>query len=96
MGRMTRETLVEILKRAPSIKGSKNAFEVAEDHEVTFYLAEPGRAMAVPHVRAVDLGETIIELRALDMGHVFTTCEAVFAVAVKPPRSDASKRAGFG
>ena len=30
--------------RAPSIKGSKNAFEVAEDHEVTFYLAEPGRA----------------------------------------------------
>lgn len=92
---MTKETLNDILKRAPGVEGAKNQFKVADQHEVTLYLGMPGRAMPVAGIVGLALDGEVVEIRTREAGTVFVTYDAVSALAVKAPKAATANRAGF-
>jgi hypothetical protein len=77
---MQRETLQTILRRAPGMQEDGERFRVREDHEVTFYLGQPGRAVSIDHVLSVLLADTHIEIEARDRGRFYATYEVVHAL----------------
>jgi hypothetical protein len=93
---MTKETLVAILGRTPGVEGKKNKFDVAEGHEVTFYLGRPGQAMQVGGVDQCLLDDVFVELRTREgKAVVFAAYDDITVVAARPPRDGTTRRAGF-
>ena len=95
---MNRSTLENILDRASGITRAKNGseFDVEEGHRVTFYLGRPGQAMELPDLQRAKLHDDFVELTGNESETVtFVDYEAIHAVAAKPPKGDAKRRAGF-
>ena len=95
---MNRSTLENILDRASGVTRAKNAseFEVGEGHRVTFYLGRPGQAMEISDLQRAKLHDDFVELTGNESETVtFVDYEAIHAVAAKPPKGDAKRRAGF-
>ncbi len=94
---MDRKTLAEILSHAPGIEHAKSRYEVAEDHRVTFYLGQLGRAMAVGEVAACVLDDAFIEIILREDGAtLWVDYDTVTAVADRTSRPAAERRPGFG
>ena len=92
---MKRETLVEILKRAPGVEGSKNTYKVAEQHRLTFYLAHEAGSIVVSEVHSVTLENEFLELVSKD-GTYFSTYDGVAFVSDRSPsKKESDRRPGF-
>ncbi|MCA9578762.1 MAG: hypothetical protein R3B40_01705 [Polyangiales bacterium] len=96
---MNRSTLENILDRASGVtRATKNGseFEVEEGHRVTFYLGRPGQAMEISDVQRCQLHDDFVELASGESETVtFVEYDAIHALAAKPPKGDAKRRAGF-
>ncbi|MCA9536915.1 MAG: hypothetical protein KC593_24700 [Myxococcales bacterium] len=96
---MNRSTLENILDRASGVtRGAKNGsvFEVEEGHRVTFYLGRPGQAMEISDLQRCTLHDDYVELASGESETItFVEYEAIHALAAKPPKGDAKRRAGF-
>ena len=91
---MKRETLVEILKRAPGVEGSKNTYKVAEQHRLTFYLGHEAGSITVSEVHQVTLETEFLELASKD-GTYFAPYESVRVISDRAPKKEAERRPGF-
>jgi hypothetical protein len=93
---MNRSTLESILDRVGGVKKKGSEFEVEEGHRVTFYLGRPGQAMEISDLQRCVLHDEYVELAS---GESETTTyaeyDAIHALAAKPPKGDARRRAGF-
>ncbi len=99
---MTRDTLIQILKRVPGARAaeqsskSEPSYEFAESHKIAFYIGQPGRAMLVANVAKCRLDEQYVELETREEESiVFVLYDAIHAVAGRAPKKDADRRAGF-
>jgi hypothetical protein len=92
---MQRETLQTILRRAPGMQEDGERFRVREDHEVTFYLGQPGRAVSIEHVLSVLLADTHLEIEARDRGTFYAAYEVVHAL-LENRRKERKGAAGVG
>ena len=99
---MNRTTLERILDHAEGISrengGSKDAseFGIQEGHRVTFYLGRPGQAMEISDVSQCVLHEDFVEVSERESDNTsYIEYDAIHAVAAKPPKGEARRRAGF-
>jgi hypothetical protein len=97
MGAMTRDTLRRILGRAPGVSTTKGRHDIGKEHHLTFYLGEPGRAMVVGEIAYVVLDEEdFVEAGTHETGTtVYIPYDVIHAVAMRPPKEEADRRAGF-
>ena len=94
---MTRDTLVRILSRCPGAEAEDTTYSIAEEHHLTFYIGEPGRAMAVADVEELTLLDDFVEMTTRETGTtVFVEYTSIAAVATKPPKDRSERKAGFG
>lgn len=77
---MPRETLLRILDRAEAVRLEGDRYRVKDDHQLTLYLGQPGRATAIEHVLAVLLADTHIEVEARERGTFYVTYDSVHAL----------------
>jgi hypothetical protein len=92
---MTRDVLQAIL-RAEGISSDKGGtYHAQAEQRITFYLGSEGRGMTVNDVEEVRLTDLFLTLVTRETGNVHTDYAAVFALAVKPLKSNAPPRAGF-
>jgi hypothetical protein len=77
---MQRDTLLTILQRAPAVRLDGDRYLVNDDHDLTVYLGQPGRATAIDHVLSIALAEEHIEVEARDRGTLYVTYEVVHAL----------------
>lgn len=77
---MQRETLVAMLKRAEGVRLDGDRFRVTEDHEVTVYLGQPGRAVAIDHVLSIVLTDSHAEIEARDRGIFYVAYDVLHAL----------------
>ena len=80
MRAMQRDTLVAILTRAEAVRLEGDRYRVKDDHDLTVYLGQPGRATAIDHVLSLALTDTHIEVEARDRGTFFVAYEVVHAL----------------
>lgn len=92
---MQRETLQTILRRAQGVQQDGDRFRVKEDHQVSLYLGQPGRAVAIEHVLSIVLADTHIEIEARDRGTFYATYEAAHAL-LDSPRKERKGASGVG
>jgi hypothetical protein len=92
---MERATLQTILRRAPGMQEDGDRFRVTDDHEVTFYLGQPGRAVPIDHVLSVLLADTHLEIEARDRGRFYAAYEVVHAL-LENRRKERKGTAGVG
>jgi hypothetical protein len=92
---MQRETLQTILRRAAGLQQDGERYRVKEDHELTVYFGQPGRAVAIEHVLSLVLADTHIEIEARDRGTFFADYGIVHAL-LHSPRKDRKGAAGVG
>ena len=93
---MQRETLLAILQRAAGVSADGDRHRTSDGHQLTIYIGQPGRAVAIDHVLALFLAPTHIEIEARDRGTFYVAYEAVHALldAGKNEKKGAG-RAGF-
>jgi hypothetical protein len=92
---MNRDVLQAIL-RAEGVNPDKGGvFRVQAEQRVTFYLGTEGRGMTVSEVEEVRLADLFLTLVTRETGNVHTDYTSVFALAVKPLKSNTPPRAGF-
>jgi hypothetical protein len=91
---MKREILIEILKRAPGVEGSKNTYKVAEQHRLTFYLGHETGSIVVSEVHQVTLENDFVELVSKD-GTYFAVYEGVRFISDRAPKKETERRPGF-
>ena len=77
---MQRDTLLSILQRTEAMRLDGDRFRVKEDHDLTVYLGQPGRATAIDHVLSLALADGHIEVEARDRGTFYVTYEVVHAL----------------
>jgi hypothetical protein len=77
---MQRETLVAMLQRAEGVRLDGDRFRVTEDHEVTVYLGQPGRAVAIDHVLSIVLTDSHVEVEARDRGIFYVAYDVLHAL----------------
>jgi dsDNA-specific endonuclease/ATPase MutS2 len=76
---MPRETLIAILNRlGASLEGDR--YRLSEERELTVFLGQPGRAVAVDHVLSLQLSDTHVEVEGRERGTFFVTYETVHAL----------------
>jgi hypothetical protein len=92
---MTREVLLSILRDAPAFSEKAGAFNVQAEHRVTFYLGTDGRGIVVHDVTALTAGDGHIEISAPEPGTIYAAYDYVHALAIKPPKDNPLKKAGF-
>ncbi|MCA9603749.1 MAG: hypothetical protein R3A78_01590 [Polyangiales bacterium] len=93
---MKRETLVDILRRVQGSGSSGDKFEFGEAIEVTFYLGEPGQAMAIRTVAACEALPEYAVARTVDPeAQWYIEYGAVHAVTTRDRKEKAGRRAGF-
>jgi hypothetical protein len=93
---MQRETLLAILQRAAGVSADGDRHRTGDGHQVTIYVGQPGRAVAIDHVLSLFLAATHLEIEARDRGTFYVAYDAVHAVldAGKNEKKGAA-RAGF-
>jgi len=95
IGPMNRDVLQAIL-RADGVTPDKGGiYRVSAEQRVTFYLGSEGRGMTVNEVEEIRLSDNFLTLVTRETGSVHTDYNAVFALAVKPLKSNTPPRAGF-
>ena len=77
---MQRETLLAILERAEGVRKDGDRLRVNDEHHVTVYVGQPGRAVAIDHVLSLFLAPTHLELEARDRGIFYVSYDAVHAL----------------
>jgi hypothetical protein len=77
---MQRETLLAILERAEGVRTDGDRHRTAEDHHLTLYVGQPGRAVAIDHVLSLFLAPTHLELEARDRGTFYVSYDAIHAL----------------
>jgi hypothetical protein len=92
---MQRETLQTILRRAPGLQQAGSQFVVKDDYELTVYLGQPGRAVAIDHVISMLLADTHLEIEARDRGTFYAAYEVVHAL-LERRRKERRGAAGVG
>ena len=92
---MLRETLQTILRRAQGLQQDGERFRVKEDHELTIYFGQPGRAVAIDHVLAIVLADAHVEVEARDRGTFFADYGIVHAL-LDAPRKERRGASGVG
>ena len=94
---MQRETLLAILQRADGVSADGDRHRTNDGHQLTVYVGQPGRAVAIDHVLSLQLAPTHIEIEARDRGTFYVSYEAVHALldAGKNEKKGAVSRAGF-
>jgi len=96
MRRMTKDVLTKILTRAVEADPSDGRTDIAEEHHLTFYIGQPGRAMAVADVVAVCFEEDFAELTTHETKTtVYVPYDSIHAVSTRPTKGGESRRAGF-
>jgi hypothetical protein len=96
---MQRETLLAMLQRAPGAQLDGDRFKVKEDHALTVYLGQPGRAVAIDHVLSITLTDTHIEVEARDRGTFYAAYDAIHALLNAPRKKEGrggGSSVGFG
>lgn len=94
---MTRDQLERILARCPGVESKESTYTIGEEHHLTFYIGEPGRAMAVADVESLVTEDGFVEMTTRETGTtVFVEYGSIAAVATKPPRDRSERKAGFG
>lgn len=96
MRRMSKDVLVEMLARVAGLKRDGALFVAKSEHQITIYIGEPGRAMAINDVERIELRESHLEVTAKARGTLYCSIEGTFAIADNPEVAGRSKRAGFG
>jgi hypothetical protein len=93
---MTRDVLQAILRASEGIAEKGANYRVqAEQHRVTFYLGSEGRGMTVNEVQEIRLADGFLTLVTHETGSVFADYPAIFAISIKPLKSNTPPRAGF-
>lgn len=77
---MQRETLQTILRRAEGVQQDGDRYRVEEDHELTVYFGQPGRAVAIDHVLSIVLADTHLEVEARDRGTFYASYDVIHAL----------------
>ena len=80
MRAMLRDTLLTILQRTEAVEADGGRYRVTDDHDLTVYVGQPGRATAIDHVLSLVLGDAHIEIEARDRGIFYVTYEVVHAL----------------
>jgi hypothetical protein len=80
IARMQRETLVAMLSRAEGARLDGDRYHVREDHEITVYMGQPGRAVAIDHVLSITLTDSHVEIEARDRGTFFAAYDVIHAL----------------
>ena len=91
---MKRDTLIEVLKRAPGVEGSKTAYKVAEQHRLTFYLGHESGSIVVPEVHLITLESEFLELVSKE-GTYYASYESIRVISDRPPKKENERRPGF-
>jgi hypothetical protein len=92
---MQRETLQVILRRADGLAQDGDRFRVKEDRQVTIYLGQPGRAVAIEHVVSIVLADTHIEVEARERGTFYASYDTAHAL-LDAPRKERKGASGVG
>ena len=92
---MQRETLQVILRRTDGVQQDGDRFRVKEDRQLTVFLGQPGRAVAIEHVLSILLADTHIEVEARDRGTFYATYDVVHAL-LDSPRKERKGASGVG
>ncbi len=94
---MTRDVLRKILARAPGVEAKKDHYEIGKEHHLSFYLGEPGRAMVVGEIERIAIDDDdVVEVATRETGTtVYIPYDVIQAVAIKPPKEEEQRRAGF-
>ena len=92
---MTRDVLQAILRSAEATAEKAGSYRVLPEHRVTFYLGTEGRGMTVNEVEEIRLADSFLTLVTSETGSVHADYPAVFAVSIKPLKSNTPPRAGF-
>jgi hypothetical protein len=92
---MTRDVLQAVLSAAAGFAEKASVFRTTGDHRVTLYLGSDSRGMVVQEVTEVALHDRFVAATAEGTGTVYADYDSVFALAVKPPKEYAPKKAGF-
>ena len=77
---MQRDTLVAILTRAQGMRLEGDRYRLQNDYEVTVYLGQPGRAVAIDHVQSLVLTDTHVEVEARDRGTFYVAFDILHAL----------------
>ena len=77
---MQRETLLAMLQRAQGARLDGDRYRTEEGHELTVYLGQPGRAVAIDHVQSITLTDSHVEIEARDRGTFYATYEVIHAL----------------
>jgi hypothetical protein len=93
---MQRETLQVILRKASGVQLDGDRFRVKEDHQLTVYLGQPGRAVAIDHVVSILLSDTHLEIEARDRGTFYATYDIAHALLVAPRKERRGGASGVG
>jgi len=92
---MTRDVLQAILRSSEGIAEKAGTYTVQPEVRVTFYLGTEGRGMTVNEVGEIRLADAFFSLVTSETGSVHGDYTAVFAVSIKPLKSNTPPRAGF-
>ena len=93
---MKRDVIEKILARAPGVEASKDRYKVSEEHRLSLYLGEAGRAMVVGEIDRIVLDEDFLEVTTReDETVLYVSYDAVQAVSFRPPKESRGRRAGF-
>jgi hypothetical protein len=77
---MPRETLLTILRRAEAVRLDGDRYLVEAGHDLTVYMGQPGRAVAIDHVQSLVLTDTHVEVEARDRGTFYVAYDVVHAL----------------
>ena len=77
---MQRETLRTIIERARCVRQDGDLYRVNPDQQLTIYLGQPGRSVAIDHVLSVTFAEAHLEIEARDRGTFYASYDAVHAL----------------
>lgn len=77
---MQRETLLAILERAQGVRLDGDRHRTSDDHQLTVYVGQPGRAVAIDHVLSLFVAPSHLEIEARDRGTFYVSYEAIHAL----------------
>ena len=84
---MQRETLLAILERATGLSKDGERYTVREGHQLTVFIGQPGRSVAIEHVLGLLASATHLEVEARDRGTFYLGYDALHAL-LDAPRKD--------
>lgn len=92
---MTRDDLLEILKRTPGVKETKKGFDVTDGHELSFYIGGHGQSTLIGEVKHLVAETKHLEATVTDRRTFFIPYESITMCSSRAPRDNAERRTGF-